>query len=91
MARDRAGHVNRTFLGMKVLDGEPLPSGTKLLRDGADVGLVTSCVRSPQLGLPLALGYIRRGHQESGTRLEAETVTGKQAVEIMGFPPLAPL
>ena len=27
MARDRAGHVNRAFLGLKVLEGGPLPAG----------------------------------------------------------------
>jgi tRNA-modifying protein YgfZ len=35
MARDRAGFVNRAFLGVKVLDGGPLPAGTKLYGDGS--------------------------------------------------------
>src|SRR6476620_2961430 len=56
MARDRAGFVNRAFLGVKVLEGGPLPAGTKLFRDGAEVGVTTSSVQSPRLGVPLALG-----------------------------------
>jgi folate-binding protein YgfZ len=88
MARDRAGHVNRAFLGMKVLEGDVLPHGSKLLREGQEVGIVTSSIQSPRLGSPLALGYIRRGHQEPGTRLEAETASGKRAVEVLGFPPI---
>jgi tRNA-modifying protein YgfZ len=89
MARDRAGHVNRAFLGLKVLEGAPLPAGAKLRRDGDDVGVVTSSVHSLRLGAPIALGYLRRGHQETGTRLEAETPAAKQPVEVLGFPPIS--
>jgi folate-binding protein YgfZ len=89
MARDRAGFVNRAFLGMKVLEGGPLPGGTKIFRDGAEIGLVTSSVQSPRLGAPLALGYLRRGHQEPGLRLEAQTTEGRQAVEVLPFPPVS--
>jgi folate-binding protein YgfZ len=88
MARDRAGHVNRAFLGLKVLDGGPLPPGTKLVRDGQEVGLVTSSVVSPRLGLPVALAYLRWKHQDPGTRMEAETPAGKQPVEVVGLPPV---
>ena len=86
MARDRAGHVNRAFLGMKVLDGGPLPPGTKLFRDGQEVGAVTSSCHSPRLGLPVSLGYLRWKHQEPGLKLEAET---KQTVEVVGLPPVS--
>ncbi|QJW98102.1 hypothetical protein FTUN_5682 [Frigoriglobus tundricola] len=88
MARDRAGHVNRAFLGLRVLDGGPLPAGTKLFRDGQEVGLVTSSCDSPRLGAPVALAYLKWKHQEPGTRMEAETATGKQAVEVLGLPPV---
>lgn len=88
MARDRAGHVNRAFLGLKVLSGEPLPPGIKLLRDGHEVGVVTSSVRSPRLGVPVALGYLKRGHQDAGLRLEAATPAGRQPVEVLGLPPV---
>ena len=84
MSRDRAGFVNRAFLGMKVLSGGPLAPGTKLTRDGAEVGIVTSSIDSPRLGAPLALGYIKRGHQDPGTKLDA----AGQAVELLGYPPI---
>ena len=88
MARDRAGHVNRAFLGMKVLEGGPLPSGAKLFHDGQDVGVVTSSCHSPRLGSPIALGYLRWKHQEVGTRMDAETPAGRQPVEVLGMPPV---
>jgi tRNA-modifying protein YgfZ len=88
MARDRAGFVNRTFLGVKVLEGGVLPAGTKLFREAAEVGLVTSSVQSPRLNAPVALGYIRRGHQEPGLRLDADTPDGRRPVEVLPFPPV---
>jgi folate-binding protein YgfZ len=87
MARDRAGFVHRAFLGVKVLEGGPVPAGARLFRDNAEIGLVTSCVRSPRLNAPLALGYIRRGHQEPGLRLEADD-DGRRSVEVLPFPPV---
>ncbi|MBP3957506.1 aminomethyltransferase family protein [Gemmata sp. G18] len=88
MARDRAGHVNRAFLGLKVLEGGPLPAGSKVFRDGQEVGLVTSSCPSPRLGAPVALAYLKWKHQEPGTRMEAETPTGRQPVEVLGLPPV---
>ena len=88
MARDRAGHVNRAFSGLKVLDGGPLPAGAKVFRDGQEVGLVTSSCHSPRLGVPVALAYLRWKHQDPGTRMEAETPAGRQPVEVVGLPPV---
>jgi folate-binding protein YgfZ len=85
MARDRAGFINRAFLGMKVLTGGPVPHGTKLFHGEQEVGVVTSSVDSPRLGAPVAVGYVRRGHQEEGTVLSA----GSQSLEVLGFPPVS--
>ncbi|QDU23004.1 YgfZ/GcvT domain-containing protein [Urbifossiella limnaea] len=84
MARDRAGHVNRAFSAVKVLQGGPLPPGTKLLRDGQEVGVVTSSCHSPRLGAPVALGYLKWKHQDAGTVMEA----GGRPVEVLGLPPV---
>jgi tRNA-modifying protein YgfZ len=78
MARDR-GHVNRTLLGLKINEGGPAASGTLLYRDGAEVGQVTSSVVSHRLG-PIALAYLKRGHQESGTMVVLDpTKDGRKA------------
>ncbi len=91
MARDRAGRVNRQFLGLKVVKGGPVPAGAKLLRDGQEVGVVTSSTDSPRLGVPVALGYVHWMQVAPGTRLETESAGVKQQVEVVGYPPLAPL
>jgi tRNA-modifying protein YgfZ len=85
MARDRAGFINRAFLGMKVLSGGPVPPGTKILHANQDAGVVTSSIDSPRLGSAVAIGYVRRGHQEKLTMLTA----GNQPVEVLGFPPVS--
>lgn len=83
MARDRAGFVNRTFKGVRVLDPTLLPAGTKLFNGTTEVGLVTSSIQSPKWNAPLSLGYLRRGHQEPGLKLEAD-VNGKRVpVEVL--------
>jgi folate-binding protein YgfZ len=84
MARDR-GHVNRTLLGLLILEGGPAPRGARVLQGGEEVGQVTSSVRSPRLG-PIALAYLRRGSQEPGTRVEVESDSGRRAAEVTALP-----
>lgn len=84
MARDR-GHVNRKFMGITISGQEALPAGTKLLRDGNEVGLVTSSVVSPRFG-PIALAYLRRGSDAPGTWLEAELGGSRLSVQVTALP-----
>ncbi len=85
MARDR-GHVNRTLLGLLLDEGGPAPRGAKLLREGQEVGQVTSSVVSPRLGQAVALAYVRRGHQEPGTAVEIETDGGRRRATVAPLP-----
>jgi tRNA-modifying protein YgfZ len=84
MARDRAGHVNRAFRGLK-LSG-PTVAGSKLLAaDGKEVGIVTSAVNSPRLG-PIGLGYVRRGNEEPGTKLTIGPDAGGVSAVVVQLP-----
>lgn len=74
MARDR-GQVNRTLLGLKLALGELPAAGAKVFAGDAEVGVVTSAVESPRFG-PIALAYLRRGHQTVGTAVQ---VGGREA------------
>jgi folate-binding protein YgfZ len=81
-ARD-LGHVNWSFRGLK-LAGDSLPAvGTKLLREGKEAGHVTSAVLSPRASQVLALGYVRRGSDAPGTRLELDA---GRAAEVSSLP-----
>jgi folate-binding protein YgfZ len=64
------GHINRGLSGL-VLGGERVPpSAARVTADGKVVGRVTSAVRSISLGVPIALGYVRREHFAPGARVE---------------------
>jgi folate-binding protein YgfZ len=84
MARDR-GQVNRRLVGLQLPDG-PVPHDSRLFVVDKEIGRLTSSVHSPQLGTGLGLAYVRRGHQEPGTKMEVE-VSGKRAsVQVVKLP-----
>ena len=85
MARDR-GQVQRTLLGLKLAGEGTVPHGSKLFREGKEVGVTTSSVVSPALGQPVALAYVRRGSQEPGTVLEVEAGGQHRSAEVMPLP-----
>lgn len=84
MARDR-GHVNRKLMGIKVGGDSALPSGTRLFRDGNEVGQVTSSVVSPRVGA-IALAYLRRGCDAPGTLLDVDSPGSGQTAEVASLP-----
>jgi folate-binding protein YgfZ len=84
MARDR-GHLNRTLVGLRIA-AERAPGGSLLYREGKEVGRLTSCVHSPRLGTAIALGYVRRGNQEPGTRVEVDAHGERLVAEVVSLP-----
>jgi folate-binding protein YgfZ len=70
-ARD-IGHVNRTLHRLAIDSDRQVEPGTKLMRDGKDVGHITSATRIPGKAVIVALAYIRRGNTEPGIELEIE-------------------
>jgi aminomethyltransferase len=66
------GHVNRALSGL-VLEGDHVPTpGARVVAEGKDIGRITSAVRSPALGRPIALGHVRREHFEPGSPVDVE-------------------
>jgi folate-binding protein YgfZ len=73
ISRIRAyGEVAKSLRGLRLADDlAVLPArGDKLLRDGKEIGYITSAVRSPKFHGNIALGYVRREHKAAGTNLE---------------------
>jgi len=77
------GHVNRLLVHLHIESSQPPAPGTRLTAGGRETGEITSAAFSPALGKCVALGYVRTGDSQPGTRLEA----GASAVEVT---PLAP-
>ena len=74
---DALGHVNKTLAGVKFSGSELPAAGTELRAGEAAVGQVTSAAYSPRLNAPLALAYIRRGHNSPGTKLSWSSGEGE--------------
>jgi folate-binding protein YgfZ len=84
MARDR-GQVNRSLVGVK-LAGGTVPHNSPLFAQDKQAGRVTSSVYSPRLGTGIGLAYVRRAHQEPGTRIEVEVDGQRSPAEVVPLP-----
>jgi folate-binding protein YgfZ len=84
MARDR-GQVNRALVGVRLPDGA-VPHGTLLFAGDKEVGRVTSSIHSPRLETGLGLAYVRRGHQQAGTKLQVEIAGNRSPAEVVALP-----
>ncbi len=60
------GQANRHLIGFILDDPMPPQKGDKVLKDGQEVGYITSGIISPTLEKAVALGYLRRELAESG-------------------------
>ena len=68
---DALGHVNKSLAGVKFSgNGVPQP-GAELKADEQTVGEITSACFSPRFNAPLALAYLRRGHNQPGAKLDS--------------------
>lgn len=89
LARIRTyGHVNRILCGLRLADElTELPArGDVLLKNGREVGHLTSAARSPVWNAHLALGYVHRDHHTVGTILTLRRRTGESPVQIIQLP-----
>lgn len=80
------GHVSKKLSGL-VIAGETLPDpGAKIIKEGKEVGQITSALKSPSLGSLIALGYVKYGAFEPGTKLEVEYKAHALPAEIVELP-----
>lgn len=76
------GQVQRKLVGIEI-DGDRLPPpGAKLVRDGDEVGAVTSAVLSPAKHGVIALAFVRRSAWDAGTSVEVEGAGGARVVPL---------
>ncbi len=71
-----SGQTNKRLCGLISLDDLPLQPDMKLAAPsapGKEVGWITSATRSKRLGKEIALGYVKRGFNSAGTKLDVVT------------------
>ena len=69
-----SGQTNKRLCGLTSLDDVPVQPGVKLAAPsaaGREIGWITSATRSERLGKEIALGYVKRGFNSPGTKLDA--------------------
>jgi len=69
---DALGHVNRTLMGLRFCSDEVPAIGTQIVAGKKTVARVTSACWSLKLDAPLALAYVRRGHNRPGTKIASD-------------------
>ena len=75
---ERKAHPHRKLIGIDV-EGGVVPSPGDCLRIGkAQVGEITSAMKSPILGRVIAMGRIAVSHSEPGTQIEIGQLDGQQ-------------
>jgi glycine cleavage system T protein len=67
------GHVNRRVSGFTLQGEDPPARGDRILKDGKEMGRITSATFSPTLGKITALGMLRRECWDPGTVVEVES------------------
>lgn len=84
------GHVNRELVTLAAVEEGKAPGlepGQQLLAEDKKVGQLTSAIYSSILGRWIALGFVRRGHTDPGTRLEVRDAENNRVscLEIRDF------
>ncbi len=80
------GHVNRGFVGFRVSGPEAPSPGAAVRSPDREIGAVTRAVRSPAAGGVIALGFVRRGHEVPGTRVEISVGDAWVGAEVSSLP-----
>jgi folate-binding protein YgfZ len=83
-----SGQTNKRLCGLVSLDGSPLAPGMRLYpaTKEREMGWITSATRSKSLGKEIALGFVKRSANETGTMLSARTTHGATMVEVVALP-----
>ena len=80
------GQVHRKLVGLVCEGSSVPPHGTKLMRDGKEVGWITSAVQSPAREAVIALGYTRRECWDVGSEMHATVADGMITAHIVALP-----
>jgi folate-binding protein YgfZ len=88
---DTYGGLNKRLFALAVAHDDPLPRGTRLLGASADedLGLVTTWAYSFALDGGIVLAYVKRRHQEVGTRFALSDGRGEATLLALPIEPRA--
>lgn len=77
---------NKRRVGLASKSGPPARTGALILREGREVGQVTSGCPSPCLGHNIAMGYVQSDLIEPGTKLHVQVRDSSVEVSVCKLP-----
>jgi tRNA-modifying protein YgfZ len=80
-----SGQTNKRLCGLISLHDTPLQQRMRLFGSsapGKEAGWITSATHSERLGKQIALGYVKRGYNDVGTRLDAVAPDASNAIPV---------
>jgi folate-binding protein YgfZ len=82
------GQVAKALRGLRFAENSDAlpPKGARILSGEKEVGYVSNAIHSPILNADIALGYVRREHNQIGTELKIRSTDGERAVKIVSIP-----
>ena len=81
-----SGQTNKRLCGFVSVSQMPLKAGMRLMTtvgEVKDIGWITSVTDSSRLAKQIALGFVKRGFQDPGTRLEARSAESSLASPVL--------
>ena len=80
------GHISKKLSGLLV-EGDRIPiAGSKISKDGKEIGQVTSAIRSISIGGVIALAYIKYGFFDSGNQVQVQDAEGMITARVTELP-----
>lgn len=87
LAAEQAAGLRKHLVGIRTRDGRSIArQGYPLLRDGAQVGTVTSGSFAPTFGRPLAMAYVTDPKIAEGATVEVEIRNRSVAADLVSLP-----
>lgn len=80
-----SGQTNKRLCGLISLDDKPLQQGMKLVahsESAKEAGWITSATHSEDLGKEIALGYVKRGFNNPGTKLQTRSLDSPKQISV---------
>lgn len=80
------GHISKKLSGLKI-EGDSIPTpGNIVKKDGKEIGLITSAMRSLSVGSTIALAYLKYGFFEHGNTVEVQAGADSLSAEVVELP-----
>ena len=80
------GQVHRKLVGLRCDGRQVPPPDSKLLRDGKEVGWITSAVWSPGCEAVIAFGYVKREYWDIGTEMHVALAESSVRACVVALP-----